>query len=59
MTKFYNRIEWDEIEQRYKGLYGDLHKTIDDIPENIRHLVKPIKPIKPPKFPRRLRSCSR
>ena len=47
MPKFYNHIEWDELEQRWTGLHGELYKTIDDIPESIRHLVKPIKPIKP------------
>lgn len=43
MSKLYNHIKWDEIEQRYIGLYGELYKTIDDIPEDIQHLVKPIK----------------
>ena len=43
-------IEFDDIEHRYIDNLGNIYKTIDDIPENIRHLVKPIKPIKPIKL---------
>lgn len=39
-------IAWDELEQRYIDQDGNLYKTIDDIPESMRHLVKPIKPLK-------------
>lgn len=46
MPKFYDYIEWDEIENRYIGLYGEPYKSIDDIPKKYRHLVIPIKPIK-------------
>lgn len=48
-------IEWDYLEHRYIDNIGNLYRTIDDIPENIRHLVKPIEPIKP--FKLRRRSC--
>jgi hypothetical protein len=36
-------IIWDDLEQRYIDKQGNLYKTIDDIPEDMRHLVKPIK----------------
>lgn len=39
-------IAWDELEQRYIDQDGNLYKTIDDIPEGMRHFVKPIKPLK-------------
>ena len=50
MSKFYNHIEWDEIEQRWIGLYGELYKSSEDIPQKYIHLVKPIRPIKPLKL---------
>lgn len=46
MPKFYDYIEYDDLEQRYIGLYGELYKTFEDIPEKYRHLVKPPQPIK-------------
>ena len=46
MPRFYDYIEWDEIEQRYIGLYGEPYRYIDDIPKKYHHLVQPIKPIK-------------
>lgn len=47
MPKFYDTIEYDDIEQRYIGVYGELYKSVDDIPQKYHHLVQPIKPIKP------------
>lgn len=46
MPKFYNCIEYDDIEDRYIGLYGEQYNTIEDIPFKYRHLVKPPQPIK-------------
>lgn len=46
-------IEWDYLEHRYIDDDGNMYKTIDDIPEEMQHLVKPIKPIKPLKLRRR------
>lgn len=46
MPKFYNCIEYDDIEDRYIGLYGEQYNTMEDIPFKYRHLVKPIKPVK-------------
>lgn len=45
MPKIYNSIVFDDIEQRYIGLYGESYKTIEDIPKKYHNLVQPIKPI--------------
>jgi len=46
-------IDWDYLEHRYIDNVGNMYKTIDDIPEDIQHLAKPIEPIKPTKLRRR------
>ena len=34
-------IKWDVLEQRYwNSENGELYKTIEEIPEDLRHLVK-------------------
>jgi hypothetical protein len=44
MTNYY--IKWDYLEDRYVSSKGVTYKTLEDIPTDKLHLVKPIKPIK-------------
>lgn len=46
-NKTENMIEYDHIEQRYIDMEGNLYKTIDDIPESMRHLVASIRVVRP------------
>lgn len=39
-------IEYDDIESRYYDNLGNCYNTLQDIPQNLLHLVKPVKPIK-------------
>ena len=43
-------VEWDYLEDRYVDIGGHTYTTLEDIPQEIRHLVRPIKPIKPLKL---------
>lgn len=39
-------ITWDYLEDCYLDNEGNSYKTLEDIPQHLHHLVKPIKPIK-------------
>ena len=46
-------ISWDWLENRYIDNLGTCYKTLEEIPQNYHHLVKPIKPVGLPRQTRR------
>jgi len=40
-------IAWDWLESRYVDNLGNCYKTLEEIPEDIRHLVMPMKDMRP------------
>jgi hypothetical protein len=49
-------IEWDWLDNSFIADDGTCYKTIEDIPEDLQHLVQPIPEVKKQKYRVRVRN---